>query len=119
MSGMRRHNKLVEKAKQLLITKGFKQDEIFEEYTITGQNGTWVVVDVAGIRNDKKIAVECGSIGQNRIAKLKQYFDDVLHIPYVKRDGDKIICLFCDYIWLSRVEYPKECPRCKTRLDWR
>ena len=26
-------------------------------------------------------------------------------------------CIKCDYIWESRVEIPKECPRCKSRLD--
>lgn len=27
-------------------------------------------------------------------------------------------CLKCDYEWESRVENPKACPRCKTRLDY-
>jgi len=26
-------------------------------------------------------------------------------------------CNRCEYEWISRVESPKECPRCKTRLD--
>ena len=26
-------------------------------------------------------------------------------------------CIYCDYDWASRVEQPKECPRCKRRLD--
>ncbi|MBI5066398.1 hypothetical protein HZA97_09265 [Candidatus Woesearchaeota archaeon] len=26
-------------------------------------------------------------------------------------------CPRCEYIWISRVEKPKECPRCKNRLD--
>jgi len=27
-------------------------------------------------------------------------------------------CIKCNYEWLSRVENPKACPRCKTRLDY-
>lgn len=26
-------------------------------------------------------------------------------------------CDKCEYYWIARVDYPKECPRCKTRLD--
>ena len=26
-------------------------------------------------------------------------------------------CRYCEYQWVSRKEYPKECPRCKRRLD--
>ncbi len=28
-------------------------------------------------------------------------------------------CPRCAYCWISRVENPKECPRCKNRLDRR
>ncbi|MFH1505363.1 MAG: hypothetical protein ABIE94_00015 [archaeon] len=27
-------------------------------------------------------------------------------------------CRFCEYDWISRVEAPKACPRCKNRLDY-
>ncbi|HIH17886.1 MAG TPA: hypothetical protein HA282_00215 [Nanoarchaeota archaeon] len=27
-------------------------------------------------------------------------------------------CIKCKYEWSPRIEEPKECPRCKTRLDW-
>ncbi len=29
----------------------------------------------------------------------------------------EVACFKCKYEWESRVEKPKECPRCKTRLD--
>lgn len=29
-----------------------------------------------------------------------------------------IICPKCNYQWKPRVENPKECPRCKSRLDY-
>lgn len=27
-------------------------------------------------------------------------------------------CFRCSYDWLTRIEQPKACPRCKTRLDF-
>ena len=29
-----------------------------------------------------------------------------------------MLCPKCNYEWISRVKYPKECPRCKRRLDF-
>lgn len=29
-----------------------------------------------------------------------------------------IKCIKCEYEWESRVQEPKACPRCKTRLDY-
>ena len=102
-----------------MLDKGFNLDEIYDEYTINTKDGNWFVVDVVGNNNKQKIAIECGNVGFDRIKKLKKYFDEVIHIPYVKRDGNKVLCLVCEYIWQSRVQYPKECPRCKARLDWK
>ena len=31
----------------------------------------------------------------------------------------KMICEKCSYQWSSRVKEPKECPRCKIRLDYK
>ena len=28
-------------------------------------------------------------------------------------------CEFCTYKWISRVETPKSCPRCKRRFDYK
>lgn len=28
-------------------------------------------------------------------------------------------CEFCTYRWVSRVEIPKSCPRCKRRFDYK
>jgi len=27
-------------------------------------------------------------------------------------------CIHCDYLWESRIENPKSCPRCKRRFDY-
>jgi len=31
----------------------------------------------------------------------------------------KKTCEYCDYGWLSRVDEPKSCPRCKRRFDYK
>lgn len=28
-------------------------------------------------------------------------------------------CEFCTYRWISRVAFPKSCPRCKRRFDYK
>jgi len=28
-------------------------------------------------------------------------------------------CEFCSYSWISRVDNPKSCPRCKRRFDYK
>lgn len=34
--------------------------------------------------------------------------------------GDKFKeCEFCTYRWISRVQSPKSCPRCKRRFDYK
>lgn len=37
--------------------------------------------------------------------------------PKSKRFKYKQKCRFCTYQWWSMVKHPKECPRCKRRLD--
>ncbi len=37
----------------------------------------------------------------------------------IKGEGVKMKCFKCQYDWSSRVNTPKSCPRCKTRLDYK
>ena len=40
-------------------------------------------------------------------------------IIIINKKGKKTMdCVKCDYEWMSRIEQPKSCPRCKTRLDF-
>lgn len=84
-----KHLLLKNRAKQELLNQ-FNEDEIFFEYAINIDNKKYIV-DVVGINEDSKIAVECGFLqGENRISVLSKYFDKVVHIPYVERKVNKI-----------------------------
>ncbi len=63
-----------------LKKEGFKETEIFFEYKIPG-----MIVDIVGIKKDKKVAVEIGNLngGPSRLKKLSKHFDKVIHIPYI------------------------------------
>lgn len=45
------------------------------------------VVDVAGFKNNIKIAFECGDVSQGKIESLKLYYDIVVHMPYCWTPG--------------------------------
>jgi hypothetical protein len=115
------HGRLVEEAKRILREKGFDEDEISEEHTIILDDGSFIIVDVVGIQDERTIAIECGqSAGlPERLKALEKHFDEVLRVPYYIRDGNKFKCMKCGYVWRARVENPMQCPRCKTVLGTR
>jgi hypothetical protein len=107
------HKELIEKAKVFLKNRGFSEKEIFEEYEISDDKVIFKV-DVAGITKDKSVAINCGAINQHkRFGELKGFFDEVIYFPFIVKNGGKICCGFCGYIWTPRVKKPKECPKCK------
>lgn len=67
-------------AKAFLLDKGFNWSEIHEEHCI---NSLWynARVDVVGISEKKKVAIECGNTTKDRIL-LYLFFDEVYHLPY-------------------------------------
>ena len=109
------HNELMEQAKEILRKKGFKEDEIHTEYEMKIGDNRFQRIDVVGISKTQKIAIECGGLHKN-IAPLKNLFDSVIILPYVKNVFGKFMCSNCEYEWSSRVEFPKQCPRCKRYL---
>ncbi len=76
------HLKLKQQAKNLLLKKGFYKDQIYFEYYFDKRKR----VDCVGIKDNLKIAIECGSLseGKDRIKKLEKFFDEVIHLPYPK-----------------------------------
>ncbi len=118
-----KHIKLIEKGKDLLRKKGFKNKEIHTEYEVNLGNGRFQRIDVVGITKSNKVAIECGGVNKN-IEPLKKIFDEVIIIPYVKVQGNRYHCYNCNHQWTSRVEKPQECPKCKRyfqfseRYDW-
>lgn len=75
-------------AKQILIKKGFKEKEIHIPYLIyTDESEKFegrirFMVDVAGVKKNKKVFVECGGCPQKRLEYLRYLADDVICLPY-------------------------------------
>lgn len=67
------HNELKQYAKIYLLNRGFKPEEIHEEHPISKYK-----VDVVGINNSSKIAVECGNTEGKKVAVLSELFDEVI-----------------------------------------
>jgi len=71
------HTDLIEKAKDILRQKGFKEDQIHEDLGFGDHR-----VDVVGWSKDRKIAVECGHRDQRKLEDLRNFFDEVINLPY-------------------------------------
>lgn len=106
------HNELKEKAKILLREKGFKEEEIFEEYSVILPNGSNKIIDVAGIKDNYTIGIECGSVHGNT-ESYESFFDEFILMPYVQKKGNQFSCSNCNHRWFARILSPKACPKCK------
>ncbi len=71
-----------EVGKELLRRKGFKEYEIDEEYTFIGNNGFKKRIDVVGINDINKIAIEVGHVQKTALKQLERsnYFNKVYNI---------------------------------------
>ena len=86
------HKVLKSQAIEILKDMGFRDNEIHEEYPITINANNEKIeskhvtyrVDVAGISNDKRIAIECGSTQAIKIVWLKPFFDEVIILPHIR-----------------------------------
>ena len=61
------------------------------------------------IRVAKKLNILSGELS---------FADEINIIGNLKWAGSDGECPFCEYRWSGRVENPKSCPRCKSRLDY-
>ena len=73
-------------AVDILKEKGFKPDEIKEEYFVeyNGDGRTRYEIDVVGINRDYKIAVECGITEYSKILNLQKIFNEVIVVDAFK-----------------------------------
>lgn len=81
------HKGLMAKAIDYLKEKGFQDNQIHTEFAVHtnyphGTTGIRVV-DVVGIKPQKKIAIECGICSSNQLELIRPYFDEVLHFPFL------------------------------------
>ncbi len=94
------HDALKEVAIKILTDMGYASDEIKQEYWIqpyspySRQNQDNSLhgfrVDVVGLRQNKKVAIECGKTLGEKIAALKMFFDEVIVLPYFSLNVDKV-----------------------------
>ena len=78
------HKLLKQQAVCILEEKGFSKKEMFEEYKFGN-----MIIDCVGIRKGLRIAIECGNLngnfGDGKISRLKDDFDIVIHLPFLKK----------------------------------
>ncbi len=110
---MRMHEKIQENIKKEYESKGYKVDT---EVPIDKDN-SFIIIDVVAQKDGKKIAIEVGSKLQTRLDYLKTKFDKVIHVTYLQKSEDNYFKHICGYTWKPRVKNPKECPKCKMRID--
>jgi len=83
------HDDLKRCAIQRLIEMGFDRSEIHTEYTFSACLFE-KRIDVVGIKQGRKVAVECGTIGNKRAGLLLYlFFDEVYHLPYPNQKPDQ------------------------------
>lgn len=78
------HIELKKMAHLMLYEKGFKENQIKEEFKINIRNAKrkFLIVDVVGLKKENKIAIEVGNTPLNKLIQLELFFDEVVHIPY-------------------------------------
>jgi DNA-binding transcriptional ArsR family regulator len=70
------HQDPIQEAKRILSEKGFKEDQVYEEFGFKDYR-----IDVVGWSEDKKIAIECGHCDPQKLRHLEKFFDEVICIP--------------------------------------
>lgn len=82
---MRSQKILFKQAICLLKEHGFQDNEIKTEYNIHTDELGKLRIDVVGIKNSRRVAIECGHLQPPRIKRvrvIKKYFDDFIHLTY-------------------------------------
>lgn len=111
---MKRHGKLQVEYVRKYKDKGYKVET---EASINYLNGFYIV-DILATKMNKRIAVELGFCNPSKLKHLKKLVDEVVYIPYLEVSKDGFFKHnLCGYVWKPRVKKPKECPKCKGRID--
>jgi len=79
------HQNLKAYGKKVLLSLGFTEQEIQEEYCVKFDGmREKLLVDIVGISRCRKVAIECGNTPSEKMIKLQMYFDEVILLPYLK-----------------------------------
>lgn len=76
------HKLLKQRAKKELVLRGFRAEEIFEEYPVKITEKAYRI-DVVGKRENEFVAFECGNTPIQKITDLERAFDEVVQLPYI------------------------------------
>ena len=76
-----------ELARQKLFELGYSPEEIKFEYSVRFKTGKMRRVDVVGINNYKKTAIEIGNLTGGSLEELYVFFDEVYHLPKISSDN--------------------------------
>jgi len=92
MGEKQKHKLLKQQAKRILKIEGFKDSEIFFEYSVKLKNGRHILIDIARINNKKKVFIECGNLVlKDRLGTLKEYCDKFIYLPYLNLINKKFL----------------------------
>ncbi len=110
---MQIHGKLQQKYKNLFQRNGYS---VKLEVNVPFKK-SFYVVDIIAKNRKETVAIEIGYCNENKLKDLEKLFDRVVYISYLKKSKDGYLSHICGFKWKPRVRNPKECPRCKKRLD--
>ncbi len=71
------HRSLLEKAREILIERGFGDNEIYRSFWFKQYR-----IDVVGWNPRRKVAVEFGPCSPEQIQDLERFFDEVICLPF-------------------------------------
>ena len=85
------HKTLIERGRGILKRMGYDDYSIYQEYPIAGTKDLpfRCVVDIVGLSQNKKVAIECGTLNSSviyRFSELRSVFDKVIWLPYLTTD---------------------------------
>lgn len=75
------HNDLKGRAKEILLSMGFQETEIFEEYSCVIDRKQYRI-DMVGLSKNRTIAIECGNLDFMKYRLIKRLFTEIIHLPY-------------------------------------
>lgn len=76
------HSALKQQGKNLLLSMGYSASEISEEYRLKVNGDKGFIIDVVGISEIGKTAIECGHTDAIKAASLSLFFDKVILLPF-------------------------------------
>ena len=86
MREKKHHIALKKIARNILMSMGYLQNEIFYEYKVDVGKQSWWKIDIVGISKVKKTFIECGYVGRkSKLNQVTKWCDMFIYLPYLNR----------------------------------